>query len=355
MYLHLFASETTYSSTLLSLLDRNIDLQEHSFVFGLGKSHPISREYKGQLDNRIFFLKKPQDFLKIIRLIKNAKWIYFHFLAYDPTLFYWLIRKKKIKNATWIIWGADVYAYKKARHSLRNKLYEKARKKLIPFFPEIAAFVKDDFEIVNKVYNTRAEYVPILYPIPVNLDHLAEIQLERLEGEVKIMIGNSGDESNEHIDVLQKIARFSEENILIICPLSYGGTPEYIDSVCAEGKRLFGDKFVAVKEMMQANDYAHFLAHIDIVLMNHQRQQGLGNIMALLFLEKKIFMRKNTTSFDFLVENGCKIELIETLDQISFNDFINFTDELKNNRIVMKEMLTDEFPLNRWKNLFNRH
>lgn len=355
MYLHFFASETTYSSTLLGLLDRNMDLQEHFFVFGLGKNHPISREYKGQLKDRLFFLKKPKDLFKIIRLIRKSKWIYFHFLAYDPTLFYWLFRKKRIKKSTWIIWGADVYAYKKAEHNLRTRLYEKARKKLIPYFPEIAAFVKDDFEIVRKVYNSHAEYIPILYPIPVNLEHLTEIPLKQVQGEIKIMIGNSGDESNEHIEVLQKLARFSDENIQLICPLSYGGSVEYRDRVCAEGRRIFGKKFMAVKEMMQADDYARFLSDVDIVLMNHQRQQGLGNIMALLFLEKKVFMRKNTTSYDFLVENGCKIESIEILDQISFNDFINFTDELKKNRNVMKEMLSDEFPLNRWKNLFNRH
>lgn len=355
MYLHLFASETTYSSTLLDLLERNLDLQDHYFVFGLGKSHPIKRDYKGQLTNRIFFLKNLKDIFRILRFIKNARWIYFHFLAYDPTLFYWWLKKRKLKKSTWIIWGADVYAYKKAGLNIKTTWYEKARRKIIPLFPEIASFVKADFEIVKSVYHTNSEYLPILYPLPVNIEHLKQLKIEKVGGSIKIMIGNSGDTTNEHIDALKKISTFSDQDVQVICPLSYGGTPEYVNSVISEGKLLFGEKFYAVTEMMQVEQYARFLSEIDIVIMNHERQQGLGNIMALLYLEKKVFLRAGTTSFNFLIENGCKIESVDKLSHIDFNEFTNFTDELKTNRIVMQEMLSDDFPLNLWKNLFKRH
>lgn len=355
MYLHLFASETTYSSTLLDLLARNLDMQEHYFVFGLGKSHPIKREYHPQLNHKIYFLKNLKDIFKILRLIKKAQWIYFHFLAYDPTLFYWWLMKKKLKRSTWIIWGADVYAYKKAGLNFKTAWYEKARQHIIPQFPEIAAFVKADYEIVRSLYHTNSEYQPILYPIPVNIGHLKQFNVQRAVGSIKIMIGNSGDPSNEHIDALKKISIFSDRDIQVICPLSYGGTPEYLNRVITEGKLIFGEKFNAITEMMETNDYARFLSDIDIVIMNHERQQGLGNIMALLYLEKKVFLKVGTTSYEFLIENGCKIESVDKLGQIDYNEFINFTDELKKNRIVMQEMLSDEFPLTRWKKLLNRH
>lgn len=355
MYLHLFASETAISDTLLRLLEQNIDLHEHYFVFGLGKSHPIKRKYEGQLIDRIFQLKDIRNFFKIIRLIKKAKWIYFHFLAYDPTLFYWFLNRKRLNSSTWIIWGADVYAFQKSNNSFRTKFYEHFRRKIIPDFPEVASLVKEDYEVVKRVYNTNQQYLPIIYPAPVNSDLMNSIPVKVPQNTYKILIGNSADPSNKHLEILYLLEKFSTENIKIYCPLSYGGTIEYIDKVIFEGTQIFGEKFTVVKEMMDPAKYADFLSEMDIVVMNHDRQQGLGNIMASLFLGKKVYLKSDTTSFHFLTQNGCKVESVNDLKNAKFSDLINFTNVLSINRSIMQEMLSEEYAMNLWKELFKRH
>lgn len=355
MYLHLFASETAISDTLLRLLEQNIDLHEHYIVFGLGKSHPNQRNYEGQLIDRIFHLKDIRNICKIISLIKKAQWIYFHFLAYDPTLFYWFLNRKRLHTSTWIIWGADVYAFQKSNNSFRTKLYELVRKKIIPDFPEVASLVKEDYEVVRRVYNTNPHYIPIIYPAPVNSDLMNSLPLKKPQNTYKILIGNSADQSNKHLEILNLLRKFRNEKIKIFCPLSYGGTIEYIKKVNLEGSQIFDEKFTVIKEMMNPAKYADFLSEMDIVVMNHDRQQGLGNIMASLFLGKKVYLRSDTTSFHFLTQNGCKIESVSDLKNAKFSDLINFTDVLSINRSIMEEMLSEEYAMKRWEELFKRH
>lgn len=108
---------------------------------------------------------------------------------------------------------------------------------------------------------------------------------------INIQIGHSSTSILNHIDVLENLVKYKNENIKIYIPLSYGNK-KYGDRVQEVATQLFKDKVVCIREMMDKDDYMKFLSAIDIAIFNTTRQIGLGNITPLLYMEKKsIFLR----------------------------------------------------------------
>ena len=122
--------------------------------------------------------------------------------------------------------------------SLSNRIYEQFRKMMIKKIPRIASFAPGDYELIRKIYGTKAEYFPSMYPLPVDFLHFAgSLVSEQKTGELKILIGNSGNPSNFHHEILTKLEPLKDSAIRIYCPLSYSGNPEYIDSVEVSGQK----------------------------------------------------------------------------------------------------------------------
>jgi dTDP-N-acetylfucosamine:lipid II N-acetylfucosaminyltransferase len=355
MFVHIFANQTTYSWALLKLLEEETDLEDHVFVFGLGKDHPMEYPYSAAMQSRLLFLKKPGDLVKIIRHIYQARWIYIHLLAYDPTLFFWYLNRKLLRKSTWIVWGSDIYAFQKQNQSLRTRTYEWLRHKIIPVFPEIAAFVREDFDVIASIYGTSAGYIPILYPLPVNSAQLDQVVKSQNHGELVVMIGNSGDPTNNHLEMIELLSPFRDEAMKVVCPMAYGGTAEYRQIVKSAGFSTFGDNFIPWLEMKGKQEYAVQLAGVDITIMNHQRQQGLGNILALLYLGKKVFIRSTTTSWAFLGRNNCKVVAVESLNGMDFRTFSEPLAERSETMTNVGKIMQQDYTAGLWKNLLKRH
>ena len=106
---------------------------------------------------------------------------------------------------------------------------------------------------------------------------------------------------NYHIEVFEKLRKYRTENIKVYVPLSYGSN-SYAESVISEGKRIFGDKFYPMTKFMEKEQYFRFLMTIDVAIFANDRQQALGNIVALLYAGKKVYMRKTISSWETLRE-----------------------------------------------------
>ena len=355
MYIHIFANQTAYSWALLNLLEKEIDIENHIFVFGIGRDHPMDYPYSPHLNKHILYLKQPRQFIQILKLVYRANWIYIHLLAYDPTLFFWSLNAKLIKKATWIVWGSDIYAFQKKQQSLRTKIYERLRQHIIPRFSEIAAFVPEDFDIIASVYGSTARYLPILYPLPVNLTQLDNVKNIQRKGILAVMIGNSGDPTNNHFEIIEMLSVFRDENMMVFCPLAYGGSEEYRELVISKGISTFGDNFIPWLEMKGKQEYAEQLAGIDVAIMNHKRQQGLGNILALLYLGKKVYIRKEVSSYSFLMRNNCNIYAVESLRGLDFFDFCKPIEEKETTISNVGKIMQKDYTANLWKNLLKQH
>lgn len=167
---------------------------------------------------------------------------------------------------------------------------------------------------------------------------------------VKIVVGNSATKENHHIEVLRMLERFSGENMEIYCPLSYGDV-SYGEEVIKEGNKIFGEKFHAVTGWMNKEDYFRFLSTCDIGIFNNDRQQAMGNIMAMLFMGKKIYLRTNVSMYDSFVEHGFKIYSVSEIDTCSF-DQLKYFDKYEQNVRSADEWNRREETAEAWRKVF---
>lgn len=265
-----------------------------------------------------------------------------------------LISNHVLKKTCWIMWGGDLYKNNSASNKFKNYLLEYLKKLIIPKIPHIGYLVKGDMDYAMLNYNARARFDRAIYSMVVNFDMLDSAMKHGLKPrkETRILLGNSADPSNNHIEILNYLSQYRESNIEILCPLSYG-EEIYAKQVSSYGKNMFNEKFLPLFEYMKPENYAKLLGTIDIGIMNHKRQQGLGNIYALLYLGKKVYIRSDTNHYHDLKQHG--IVLFDTLDWRKYEP-ANLTtleaEYIKRNRDIISYECSDDNIIKIWRTIF---
>jgi dTDP-N-acetylfucosamine:lipid II N-acetylfucosaminyltransferase len=350
MKVHIFKDENVYVLSLLEFLNKHFDLSEHRFIFrckNSGKKLPVD-------SSGVDYLPGISNLFKIKKIINGCQKVYFHLLPSGPDLIFWYFNRSVFKKSAWIFWGADVYAYRKQNSNIRWYINQKMRRDIIPLIPEIGGFLIGDFNIIQQVYNTKAVYKRVFYPIPTNFSLCDEILKEESfsqEHPVKILAGNSGNETNNHIEMFNILKKFKDNNINILCPLSYGAKENsYISRVIEQGRILFGNKFEPLLDFMYPLDYLRLLNTVDVAVMNHSRQQGMSSSLTLLYLGKKVFLNEDTISYKYLINNNISIFKNTEIDDLTFQEFVAFSqsDGIKNKRLLSEEFSEKNFEMY-WK------
>lgn len=338
-FLHIFAFQNIYCEYFQKFVEDKMDAARHQFVY-LHK-------------DGLSFFEKIRYWKSLRPQLEQAPKIIIHFLPTSTDLFFWMLHQSCLTKSIWCMWGRDVF-YRKVRKAGVNKwIVESMRKHLIPKIDLITGH-PSDYTFLKDCYPVSSKFELSFYPLPgFNLEE--EVVFEQKSTPVQVLLGNSADPSNRHILTLELLAKFKEEEILILCPLSYGGNQAYIDRVCQAGQAIFGEKFKPLLEFLPIGTYNEILKKTDITLMNHERQQGLGNIRSLLFQGKKIFMANEQTPFTFYTQElGFHIEDAQGIDSMDFEEFSNMPLSAKRkNHELYKKHFGDENILQLWKNLFN--
>lgn len=129
-----------------------------------------------------------------------------------------------------------------------------------------------------------------------------------------ILLGNSAAPANNHVEALELLARVMPPGRKVVCPLSYGDAG-YGDAIEAEGRRLLGTRFVPLRNFMDSAAYADVIANCSIVVMNHVRQQAVGNIILALHAGAHVFLRRDNPVHAAMQRIGVPIHDVETLPQ----------------------------------------
>lgn len=352
MEIHIFTSEGTYNHSFIKFFENNFELNNQLFVFRC-KPEGIY-EYSSELKKRILYINNSTKFIFFLfyKLIKADK-IYIHYFPVGPSLYFWYLSKFLFKKTTWILWGGDLYYYKYRPKNFQSDVYEFMRRSILKKISKIACFIKGDYELAKKIYNSKASYAYVVYPIPIDFGYIDSLKIQPDANFITILLGNSSDPSNEHIALINVLKKYKDFNIKIICPLSYGGEVEYAKSVEEYGRNIFGSKFIALKDFIPPEEYAKIIKGIDVAIFQHQRQQGLGTILSLLYTGAKVFIREEITSFATLSQMGLKLFPIDEVNELDYNSFIHLDDETKlTNKNVISREFSNENYVKIWKNLF---
>lgn len=341
-----FLPQGNYADQFLSFMRMNKKSfsNEHIFLF---------LSYGENTENKSFCSddsKNTFTFLSILKIFLCAKkqdaviiHNYSHPYLYLACACVWW----KLDRVVWKVWGGDLYWYTEVKKG-KYKIYEFLRAFTIKRFGYVSTD-HSEFELIKKYYNTDAKNIYTTYP-----RIFFEFPKTTAHDYISILVGNSRDPSNEHIEALRLLSRFKDENIKVYVILSYGDCPAgYVENVNQVGKNYFGDKYIPIAEMMDLKTYQQFLSNVDIMICNHRRQQAWGNLLVMLKHGKKIFIRSGISTEEVFTEYGLKFFLTDDIESMSFSSFVDFPEsEAKQNDTILTKMFSNETLFSLWDNLF---
>lgn len=343
--LHLFRI-SVFTEDFIKFINANFPENKHFFwIYGDRKMHKSN--IKVSTYKNVTYVHYIVDKLQSKSIYEYDKIIY-HGICEQSIIdcFFW--NRKLLKRLYIYFWGGDKFSCGSKFQIYRKKNVVNNAHAIINIIPEERRFIRKHYNVRGKFY--CAQYEP--HNIIRQCDMVKDLQ-NRKEY-TAIQIGNSATPSNDHINIMKKLVKFKDENIKIFVPLSYGDK-EYADKIIKRGKELFGDKFVSITEFMAEGEYYKFLNQMDIAIFGVKRQQALGNIMSLLYLGKKVFLKKCSIDEHYARKGcHCHVEKIEKIEEMSFQEFAKFDLEKKlSNEKNMKEIFNIESVIKDWNQIFN--
>lgn len=342
MFLHLFDDEKFVDAAIANF--ENVAPGEHKYwVF----VHGSSRELKYVKDKNKTEVVHSADFEAQWKLFNQTRpsAILVHYLTYRKAR---LIDKVKAKfpstQVVWFFWGGDgfdTYKFDRllfqpktarirtveqafSRNWLRDLLDYYFNKLRIPFkdvrpdnhiklkvikdkIDFIVPVVPGDYDLFLKYYPSKGRrlewnYLSIEQMMGANSDHVVNGS--------NILLGNSATKPNNHIEAIDILSKIDLSGRKVHVPLSYG-EQRYKQIVMAYGKKKLGASFSPLTDFLPLDRYNEILQSCGIVIMNHNRQQALGNIVASLWMGAKVFLNENSTVHGYLSGLGVKFFSIE--------------------------------------------
>ncbi|ACB32915.1 4-alpha-L-fucosyltransferase [Leptothrix cholodnii SP-6] len=294
------------------------------------------------------YAAKPIGLAVLAKKMNLAGKIVLHGLTHFRLLVLLALQPWLLKKTYWIIWGADLYAYQKIGTSWQSRLKEMLRRFVIPRIGHLVTYVSGDVALARQWYGAKGQHHDCLC-YASNVYHHLELPTRNSGSNLQILVGNSADRSNNHDGIFAALLPHLETGLEIHAPLSYGDQ-QYADEVTKFGSAKFGSKFHALREFMPYGDYLKLLSGIDIAVFNHERQQGMGNIISLLGLGKTVYMRKSTTSWQSLTNLGLTVGNIEDFKPAPLS-----SELAERNRQIIREQFSETKLVNQWRSILETH
>lgn len=261
---------------------------------------------------------------------------------------------KTLKKSYIQFWGGDFYILKKNPVSLKSKIRYMYKRYIINHAAGAITLIPNDYDELCKVCHPNGKH--FVAPVCGNGDTKNIINslrfINKKESPTMILLGNSATETNQHMQVIDILRKFKDEDIQIICPLSYGDK-SYGERVIQYGKQAFGSKFVPLTSYMEKDEYFKIIAECKIAVFNNNRQQAMGNIGVALALGCKVFIRTDTAMWDtYYNERKMKIFDVESISKLNYQEFL-FIDENNDNYEKYLEYSDIQKSIIAWKNVFD--
>ncbi len=337
--LHLMTDEK-FTNGIIRYYNHFFNNGEHEICVICGPNPEYFRLQDGwtikvfRLEPSFFSIKSIGNIKNQLILFKEYDAIILHsFNAYSNVML--LVPSRKL---VWIEWGADLY-YQNKRKGVKARILNRYKQFAQSRIGTFVAIFPPDVDCYKKKYpksNAQIFYAPYTSLIEpdayfTQYDSLSQLKKTRTAKEtVYIMVGHNGARQLNHLETLDILSKYRNEDIKVVLSLSYGSDKKYTDEVEQKAKKIFGDKAIVLKNYMPKDEYYRLIERIDIVIFNTVRQTGLGNLYRMAFRNVKIYMKPECTMFQYFSKNGIPVQDIGLLQKQSF---IDFCLPIQNNRV----------------------
>lgn len=352
MILHLFP-KSQFTEEYVCFINNNFDSNMHRFV--------LYTNVKFELAESIYDYENVFDYDQysigwLYKELRKAERIVIHNLGLlVPELFLFFADNGLVKKSIWLMWGADLYCYLDKRDRLADKIVELMRRRIIGSLPVIATLADGDYDLAVKWYGCKGKGIRLDYCEEKTIDLMNDLAKNKKkdDGTIRILVGNSATKSNQHIEAFKMLEHFKDEDICIYVPLAYGDKG-YVKDVIREGRQIFGEKIVPLVDYMSRAEYYRILYDIDVGVFNNNRQQGTGNIEALLYFGRKVFLRDDTSMWDEWVrKEGYILNNISELSGNSIDELImQFSEQRQINNELIRHFFDKKERISEWERAF---
>ncbi|SRX52622.1 TDP-N-acetylfucosamine:lipid II N-acetylfucosaminyltransferase [Aequorivita sp. CIP111184] len=345
----------------------NVFPGSNEFVVFLAKG--VKEPKYVSIENNLQIISENSKGLKFcLDQISKFDLIIFHGLMYFQSMVF--LKAKNPNKFIWFFWGGELYDNPRANfnntlgkrtsrtqspESIKNKVkaairpfyYQLKNSSLTPeksvlkaarqikyfgvIHEEEVALLQSKHLLSKDVVHIKMSYYPI------------EFIFKGIEKNIvtheNILVGNSASRTNNHLEAFDILKKMPLKDRKVIAPLNYGDM-EYANIIVEEGKNLFGENFQAITTFLPLQEYNKFITKCGIVVMNHYRQQAIGNILAMLWMGAKVYLDEKNTFYHYLkrkqvhvysIEKDLKLENTQALKKLE-------ADKVAHNR----QILTDE-------------
>ncbi len=364
MILHVFDSQTAFVKTGISCFE-SVTQDNEYWIFGdkAISDHSIAV-------GRIRSIGLPgRAVSKLLHeQISQFSLVIFHGILNENIWLLKILRRRKYNiKIAWIIYGAEFTLghLKPAIFLLpqtRVVYYRIAPYRLL-FFPHrlIKRILGSDISVLMKSVDFAMHFMPEevefankLFKCQFDMHWFSYVTIEKFIGnslmnarvktEGDILIGNSASYTSNHADIFRVLSGIHTTQLKnIVVPLGYG-SKKYARYVNDLGKKLFGKRFIPLNSYLPREAYDEIMLSCSVVIMNHCRQQALGNIIVALWIGARVFLSKNVSTYIFLKRMGIHVFSIE-------DDFLGTSEPdlsslsntlIEENRKVIRELFNEK-------------
>lgn len=358
-FVHWFPN-TPFCVKFYDMIDENFDLKQHLFVLDYGNTLADNRdtfnimiERAAKNGNVVFIddyylsgMKVLQtkeynlDMIsdRIVFCMKNAEKIILHSAYFGDSAISIMEQGVDIcrDHLLWVVFGQDGLSDTNDR-IIKNII---AKVECAVCKEEFVDRIKSRFGI--KTYGSHWSYGYLDKDFKL-IENISVADAHR-----NVLLGHSAVETNRIELGIKDMERYSNEDITIYCPLSYGEA-SYRDRIIKQGTDIFGDKFVAMTEYMNGNEYYKFLQTIDIGVFPMIEMKAGTTIAFLQSLGAKIYLRKEFMEHCEKREPLYDFWDYEILKSQNYNDFLNIRGKKDTKKVVEDN---NGFIVKEWRNVF---
>lgn len=180
------------------------------------------------------------------------------------------------------------------------------QEKVLKRIDYISTVLESEYALIKAHPWVFAKYFHFQYVglIP-NMDDVPVIDFEKSK---YILLGNSGDETNNHLDVLNIIHQRHISNP-IYASISYGGEKDYVERVIFDLEK--NQDNIIQTDFMPIETYRNLLLQCRVAVFGHIRQQALGNIGMAMKQGSKVFLYKDSVTYKYYKSLGLYVFTIE--------------------------------------------